>query len=325
MIVRERPSGIRLFFAMRGSILAQIKWTLAANIALAVLVTWSHGRLLDYKLQVSALPFSLIGLPLAIFLGFRNNACYDRYWEARKLWGDILLRGRTLARQVLTLIDAPVEAPVEAPADPIVVASADSSVDALQCRMVRRMAAFAHALKHQLRGTPPGTEVSDWLDADEAQAIGAVSNTPSGLMLRMARDLQACRQQGRIDPVLMASIDATLSGLTASAASCERIKNSPLPFPYTLLLHRTAHLYCFLLPFGLVDSMGLLTPLVVGIVAYTFFGLDAVGDEIEEPFGLRANDLPLDAICRTLEIDLLQALGDPEVPPPLQPVDYCLM
>ncbi len=317
MIVRERPSGIRLFFAMRGSILAQIKWTLAANIALAILVTWSHGRLLDYKLQVSALPFSLIGLPLAIFLGFRNNACYDRYWEARKLWGDILLRGRTLARQVLTLI--------EAPAGETVRPSADPGVDALQRRMVRRMAAFAHALKHQLRGTPPGTEVSDWLDADEARALGAVSNTPSGLMLRMARDLQDCRRQGRIDPVLTASIDATLSGLTASAASCERIKNSPLPFPYTLLLHRTAHLYCFLLPFGLVDSMGLLTPVVVAIVAYTFFGLDAVGDEIEEPFGLRANDLPLDAICRTLEIDLLQALGDPEVPPPLQPVDYCLM
>lgn len=318
MIVRDRPSGIRLFFAMRGSILGQIKWTLAANIALAVLVTWSHGRLLDYKLQVSALPFSLIGLPLAIFLGFRNNACYDRYWEARKLWGDILLRGRTLARQVLTLIDAPEGAHGAGSSDAL-------PADDVRRRMVRRMAAFAHALKHQLRGTPPGSEVAAWLSDEDARAVSAVANQPAGLLLQTARDLQACRAQGRIDPVLSASIDATLSGLTASAASCERIKSSPLPFPYTLLLHRTAHLYCFLLPFGLVDSMGLLTPVVVAIVAYTFFGLDAVGDEIEEPFGLRPNDLPLDAICRTLEIDLLQALGESEVPAPLQPVDYCLM
>jgi len=63
----------------------------------------------------------------------------------------------------------------------------------------------------------------------------------------------------------------------------------------------------------------------VGIVAYTFFGLDALGDEIEEPFGLLPNDLPLDAICRGIEIDLRQALGERDTPPPLQPVDYCLM
>ena len=315
MIVRDRPSGIRLFFAMRGSILGQIKWTLAANIALAVVVTLSHGRLFDYKLVVSALPFSLIGLPLAIFLGFRNNACYDRYWEARKLWGDILLRGRSLARQVLTLIDAPANADGEGiPAD-------DE-----RRRMIRRLVAFSHALKHQLRGSTDTTdEVGRWLEPGEAAQVATLSNKPSALMLRMGRDLQVCREQGRIDSVLTTSVDATLSGLTAAAAACERIKSSPLPFPYTLLLHRTAHLYCFLLPFGLVDSMGALTPVVVAIVAYTFFGLDAVGDEIEEPFGLRPNDLPLDAICRTLEIDMLQSLGDPDVPPPLQPVDCCLM
>lgn len=321
MIVRDRPSGIRLFFAMRGSILGQIKWTLAANVALAVVVTLSHGRLFDYKLVVSALPFSLIGLPLAIFLGFRNNACYDRYWEARKLWGDLLLRGRSLARQVLTLIDAPTKADGDAATD-----ASDIPADDERRRMVRRMAAFAHALKHQLRGTTDDAgDVARWIDADEAAAVASAANQPNALMLRMGRDLQACRAQGRVDSMLTTTIDATLSGLTAAAAACERIKSSPLPFPYTLLLHRTAHLYCFLLPFGLVDSMGALTPVVVAIVAYTFFGLDAVGDEIEEPFGLRPNDLPLDAICRTLEIDMLQSLGDKDVPPPLQPVDCCLM
>lgn len=325
MIVRDRPSGIRLFFAMRGSILGQIKWTLAANVALAIVVTLSHGRLFDYKLVVSALPFSLIGLPLAIFLGFRNNACYDRYWEARKLWGDILLRGRSLARQALTLIDAPAKAD-KADGDADRATAVDIPADDERRRMVRRMVAIAHALKHQLRGTTDTDgEVARWIDPAEAAEVAGTSNQPAALMLRMGRDLQTCRAQGRIDSMLTVSIDATLSGLTAAAAACERIKSSPLPFPYTLLLHRTAHLYCFLLPFGLVDSMGALTPVVVAIVAYTFFGLDAVGDEIEEPFGLRPNDLPLDAICRTLEIDMLQSLGDRDVPPPLQPVDCCLM
>lgn len=316
MIVRERPSGIRLFFAMRGSVLGQIRWTLLANIVLAVLVTLSHGHLFEYKLNVTALPFTLIGLPLAIFLGFRNNACYDRYWEARKLWGDLLLRGRNLSRQVLTLIAEPSAGAAELP-------DGDERV-----RMIRRLVAFAHALKHQLRGSvDEREEVRRWLTPEDHAAARSASNVPAALMLQMGRDLRRCHQQGRVDSILTASIDATLSGLIAAAAACERIKNSPLPFPYTLLLHRTAHLYCFLLPFGLVDSMGLLTPIVVAIVAYTFFGLDAVGDEIEEPFGLRPNDLPLDAICRTLEIDMLQALGAPEdeVPEPLRPVDCCLM
>ena len=112
--------------------------------------------------------------------------------------------------------------------------------------------------------------------------------------------------------------------MAAAAASCERIKGTPIPFSYTLLLHRTAYLYCFLLPFGLVDSIGFMTPFVVGIVAYTFFGLDALGDEIEEPFGTEPNDLALDAICRTIEINMLEALGAPDVPEALAPVDYCL-
>ncbi|MCY1165805.1 Bestrophin, RFP-TM, chloride channel [compost metagenome] len=113
--------------------------------------------------------------------------------------------------------------------------------------------------------------------------------------------------------------------MVSAAASCERIKSSPLPFSYTLLLHRTAYMYCFLLPFGLVDTIGFMTPFVVGIVAYTFFGLDALGDEIEEPFGLLPNDLPLDAICRAIEIDLRESLGETNLPKPLEPVDYCLL
>jgi putative membrane protein len=95
-----------------------------------------------------------------------------------------------------------------------------------------------------------------------------------------------------------------------------------MPFAYTLLLHRTATMYCYLLPFGLVDTIGAMTPFVVAIVAYTFFGVDAVGDEIEEPFGLAVHHLPLTALCRTIEINLREVLGDPALPEPLVAVDH---
>jgi putative membrane protein len=312
MIVRDRPSGLRLFLALRGSVLPRILPALIVNIVIATLVTWSHGDLFQLKITLTTIPFTLIGLPLSIFLGFRNNAAYDRFWEGRKLWGELVLRSRNVARQCLSLIDYP--APAHA---------ADGLRDA-RVRMVYRTIAFNHAVRDLLREQPAHAGLQTLLLPAEWQALQSAPHRPDFLMQQMGMDLRQCLKEGRIDPCLAASIDGTLSALTGAAASCERIRNTPVPFSYTLLLHRTAYLYCFLLPFGLVDSIGFMTPFVVAIVAYTFFGLDALGDEIEEPFGLEPNDLPLDAICRAIEIDLRSALGDPAVPAPLAPVNDCL-
>ncbi len=308
MIVRDRPNGLKLFLLMRGSIMPRIFRVLAFNILLATVVTLTHGALFHTKVTLTAIPFSLIGLPLAIFLGFRNTAAYDRYWEARKLWGELVLRSRNLARQCLHLIGAP---PAGQP-DPRRV-------------MVLRAGAFCHALRLLLRNGGDPRELQALVTAEEWAAVAPSSNKPQALMMRMGADLAACRRAGLLGPNELVHIDATLSAMTSAAASCERIKNTPVPFSYTLLLHRTAYAYCFLLPFGLVDTLGFMTPVVVAIVAYTFFGLDALGDEIEEPFGLLPNDLPLEALCRHIEIHLREALGETDLPPPLQPVDYCLL
>lgn len=308
MIIRERPSGLKLFLLLRGSVMPRISRVLLFNVALATLVTLTHGVLFQFKVTLTAIPFTLIGLPLAVFLGFRNTAAYDRYWEARKLWGELILRSRNLARQCLHLIEAP-----------------PSGQPDLRQHMVRRAVAYCHALRIQLRNSADTQAVQAMLSAEEWRDVAARSNLHTALMLNMGADLATCRRQGLIDGPLSAQIDDTLSAMTAAAASCERISGTPVPFSYTLLLHRTAYIYCFLLPFGLVDTIGIMTPLVVGVVAYTFFGLDALGDEIEEPFGTEPNDLPLDALCRVIEIQLLEALGETDLPPPLQPVDYCLL
>ena len=111
MIVRDRPSGLRLFLVLRGSVLQRIRLTLLLNTLLATLVTLAHGNLFTVKITLTAIPFTLIGLPLAIFLGFRNTTAYDRYWEARKLWGELATRCRDLARQCLGLDRQPVQHP----------------------------------------------------------------------------------------------------------------------------------------------------------------------------------------------------------------------
>lgn len=313
MIVRERPSGFKLFLALRGSILKQIWVVLLVNIALATLVTLNHGNFFKLDTTMSVVPFTLLGLPLAIFLGFRNNAAYDRYWEARKQWGELVLQSRNLSRQCLSLIEY--TTPIDR----------DTGLKDIRIRMIYRTIAFSHALRHLLRNTDAISELKPFLEQCEWEQIQKTTNIPNHLMLRMGNDLRLCIEEKRVDGCLAVAIDKTISSMSATVAACERIKNTPIPFSYTLLLHRTAYLYCFLLPFGLVDAIGYMTPFVVGIVAYTFFGLDALGYEIEEPFGDAPNDLPLSAICRSIEINLRDALGEEHELAPLTPINYCLM
>ena len=312
MIIRDRPSGLKLFLLLRGSVLPRILPALIINVVIATLVTISHGDLFRLKITLTTIPFTLLGLPISIFLGFRNNAAYDRFWEGRKLWGEIVLRCRNFSRQCQSLIDYPQPA------------IAKTGFTDARVRMIYRAIAFSHTARDLLRNQETAPEVQKLLTPTEWQQLAKASNKPDFLMHKMGMDLRQCLREERIDHCLAASLDATMCAMTAASASCERIKNTPIPFSYTLLLHRTAYTYCFLLPFGLVDSIGFMTPFVVAIIAYTFFGLDALGDEIEEPFGLETNDLPLDAICRAIEIDLRESLHDEMVPEPLAPINYCL-
>ena len=307
MIVRDRPHGLALFFAMRGSVLPSILPVLAVNVLFAGVVTVLHGVFLDHKIQVTTAPFSLIGLALAIFLGFRNSAAYDRYWEGRKLWGEMLHASRSWARGVMCYPQ-----PGEAPGGPT------------RQTMVMAVAAMAHALRHQLRGTEARPDLARCLGEQGAAAVAERRNVPAALLQRAGQGLGEWLRGGRLDPQLAATLENRLAELTACAAGCERIASTPIPFAYTLLLHRTAYIYCFLLPFGLVDTLHGLTPLVVGLVAYTFFGLDALGDEIEDPFGTQLNHLPLDALCAAIETSLREALGETGLPAPRQPERYVL-
>jgi ion channel-forming bestrophin family protein len=308
LIVRDRPHGLHLLLVLRGSVLPHIAWELATCTGVALLVTLTHGFVYQWKVTLTTVPFSLIGLALAIFLGFRNSAAYDRYWEARKLWGDLVHRSRSFARQAQTLprFDAACD-----PAD---------RADPRQ-RLILRTIAYASVLRHQLRGSAAQGDLQALLGAQEAAALAAAARPTEWLLRRMGEELAGLLRAGRLDPQLAANMDDSLSALAAVAAGCERIQKTPLPFAYTLLLHRTAWMYCVLLPFGLVDSVGFMTPFVVVIVAYTFFGLAALGDEIEDPFGTADNHLPLDALCREIEISLRDALGQADLPPALVPVD----
>ncbi|SEV90883.1 bestrophin family protein [Luteibacter sp. 329MFSha] len=284
---RSRTPSVRsLLFAMQGSIIPVIWPRVLYTMLLSAAVVWIDYHVVSMKVGLNAAPLTLMGLTLAIFLGFRNTVAYQRWWEARTLWGELIIAMRNLARQAVTFLPGESAASREG--------------------MTSRLIAFTHALRHHLRGTDAVSEITTWIgDERERAGILATPNRPAAILSRTGAALGEAMRARHDDPILLAAMDRELGTLSHVLGGCERIHGTPIPYAYILLLHRTVHIYCFLLPFCLVGLMGWFTPLVVGVLAYTFFGLDALGDQIEDPFDLMPNDLPLDAYCATVERDLM--------------------
>lgn len=283
MIVRERPSPLALFYILRGSIVPVIAPRVLVAVAVAALVAWAQHLRPETFRSLSPAPLTLIGLALSIFLGFRNNTCYERWWEGRRQWGQLVADSLGFARDVQGLLDPP-----------------HAKTAALAYM------AFADALRTQLRGGRPG---------EPAQAI----------LSRQAAAFAELRRAGALTDVEYRLFSDRLQAATNIQLACERLASTPLPFAYSLLLHRTAWLFCLFAPFGLVDSLGAATPAAVAVLAYAFFGLDALGEQLEEPFSESPNALPLNAIVRNIERGVLGALGESELPPALEPLNYILL
>lgn len=309
MILRPRPRPWQLLFIMRGSVIPAIASRVIGVGVVSVLADFVARAHPEWFAQVSVAPFTLLGLVLSIFLSFRNNACYDRWWEARRQWGQLIVEARGFARSVQALLPGDAHA-------------------ALRDGLLRATIGFVHALNARLRDEDAAKALAPWLPPDLAPGLAARItgrvNVPDGVLHWLNAELAAAQRAGAFDVNLYPSLARPLEAFGSIQASCERIHSTPLPFPYTLLLHRTAHLFCILLPFGVASVLGWATPLLSMLMAYAFFGLDVLGDEMEEPFGREENDLPLDALTRTVEIELLDALGVKPLPPSLLPERYVL-
>ena len=274
-------------------------------IATVVTVLYEEVPALHYSLTVA--PFTLVGLPLGIFLGFRNNTAYDRFWEARKLWGALVNTSRSITRQALTLIQPQLEPGAKTP----------EQVQELQLRFVHLTIGYVHALRHHLRDTAPGDTLKELLPK-EFESLRDESNVPLAILQRMGETVRLAYDQKWVHPFHVNVLDGSLTALTDIQGACERIQSTPIPFSYTVLMHRIVAFYCVLLPFGLMDTVRWATPVVVLAISYCFFGLDAIGDEIEDPFGVDVNDLPLDSISRNIERNLRARIGE-EMPEPVVP------
>ncbi|KVU57457.1 hypothetical protein WK68_21865 [Burkholderia ubonensis] len=301
MIVRPRQNWLQMLFVWNGSVLQSIIPQLVFMAIVSTLAVFTNGRIFGEKIPLNTAPFTLFGLALAIFLAFRNNASFERFKEARHLWGDVLIASRTLTSQIRRYLSDHVD-------------------DALRNQTIDLLIAFVYALKHQLRHTDPADDLTRVLGRARTDALSGKVYKPVALLDEIRGNLARMLARAPDAGTTRWMVDEQINRLGNAVGGCERIASTPIPFAYSVLLHRTVYAYCVLLPFGLVDSTEFFTPLICVFIAYTLIALEAIANEVAEPFSTAPNALALDAMARTIERSVLELCGA-ELPKEVAPTD----
>ncbi|WP_321476161.1 bestrophin family ion channel [uncultured Paludibaculum sp.] len=258
-------------------------------------------------LAIPSIPLAPMAGALSIFLAFRTNSAYGRWWEARTLWGGLVNSSRTFARQTLTLIDGN--------ADDLACASD------LRNRLVRLQISFVRALRCHLRRQNPFPELERLLPQEVTSRLRGHTNVPSAILLESGTVLRRAKEEGRLDSFRWVALESTLTELTNILGGCERIKNTPLPRQHDYFPRILVMAFCLMLPFALVEGLRMLTPIASTLISFILVALDTVGREIEAPFDNTVHDTPMTSLSRTIEINLFQQLGERCVPAEVHPVD----
>ncbi|MBX3269001.1 MAG: hypothetical protein KF729_02000 [Sandaracinaceae bacterium] len=341
IVLDDKKSWLRTLYAWKGTALQRSWKRVAFTTTSSMVITYvdlGQGGRWTFHEDLTIVPFSLVAVALGIFLGFRNNTSYDRFWEGRKLWGAMVNTTRSVTRQILTLI-GPIQKKFEGKLTdgirsyyygelPTAAERLDDpeleEILQFHREMVYRVAAYAHAVRLHLRDQRDLTELRRLLPDDEVDQLLDERNPPNAILQTLGDRFREAWLRGWIHSHHLVVLEGSLTDFSNIQGGCERIKNTPIPFSYSVLTHRIVALYCTALPFGIVNQTEWFTPLVVAIISYAFFGLDAVGSEIDDPFGTDPNDLPLLSITTMIEGNLRQRIGDEDLPAPIQPVDGVL-
>ena len=282
-MIRRPIEPLKMLFVVQGSYFKRLIVPQVLLFIFSFLIYFYQTHIATEPVPLNPSVFAILGISLAIFHGFCNNAAYDRFWEGRKLWGTLVWLSRNIARQVLTLPNVSM---------------------AQKQAFIRHQIAFVHSLRQQLRGEDNTANLQRLLTVEEQQAVVGQDFIALRLTQIMGQMLANWQTEQKIDVWQWQSLDNTLGEIAHIQAGCERINNTPIPYAYFVLLHRTVYLYCFMLPFGLGNTIGWVTPFVVSFVGYTFMALNEIVDEISEPFGTGENELPLGMMCDTIETQL---------------------
>jgi ion channel-forming bestrophin family protein len=268
----------------------QIKGSVISAIYKRVIGCGLFGFLISilyhFKLPVSQpiLESVIPSIVLGLLLVFRTNTAYERFWEGRKIWGSIVNNVRNLARQIWVSIDE------------IYPEDRENKIGTLYL-----LVAFAVATKLHLRGEGVNSELEELMSYSKYLTLKNMNNPPLEVAFWIEDFLKQQYKRKCINSYQLTNMQELLNKLVDNLGACERILKTPMPLAYAIHLKQLMLLYCCLLPFQFVQTLGWWTGLIVALVSFTLFGIEAIGLEIENPFGYDANDLPLDTICNTMK------------------------
>ena len=293
MTTSRHPTFWREAFALRGSVTPKVARHVAAFglIAGAIcLISWWVEQRLQIRIGLEVAPYEIAGAALGLLLILRTNAGYDRWWEARKLWGGIVNQSRNLA----------ISAMAYGPQLPV-----------WRQEMIDWAAAFPHVARSSLRGDPVPAGVASLVGEAYAAQISQARHKPIFVALQLASLLQQARSHFNLDPFAFQQIDRERAALIDHVGACERILKTPLPTVYSIKIRRFIALFLLTLPLALLHQVSSywLVPLVTMLVAYPLLALDQIGIELENPFATQnLSHLPLDDISATIQQNLQSAL-----------------
>ncbi|WP_294394299.1 bestrophin family ion channel [uncultured Sphingomonas sp.] len=272
---------------------------------LAVLFVWDLAVTVFYfvvPFKAPALPITLLGTAVALFIGFRDTSAYQRWWEGRILWGAMINASRSLTRGVIAFLP-------------------DDHAGALSIKriLVLRQIAYVQALRRQLRREDPAPEIHRLLGEEGGRDALARANPANALLEGNARLIATVCREGLIDTIQQTQLEAVLVDVANAQGGMERLKNTPLPAQYRSFPAFFTRMLCIFAPIGMVESLGWATPIGSSVAGFMFLVGLQIADDLVDPFAGTVHDVPLTAMCRTIEIDLLQSIGE-EAPPPLVPV-----
>ncbi len=251
---------------------------------------------LDIKMSIA----TVLGFTVSLLLGFRTSASYERWWEGRKIWGGIVNDSRTLVRQLIGFTDP-------------------SNLLPEVKQIAKYQMAWCYSLKNSLRQLDPLEKLEDFLPEAELEKVASMDNKPNEILHLMQIKLHQLRADERLDSFQMVAIDQTFKNLCDHMGKAERIKNTVFPTHYRSYTHKGIYIFILMLPYGMLLSTGPFVILISLLVLFFFSMLENIAYFLQDPFENRPSDIPMSALCNTIEINIKQMIDDPNLPEKVQP------